>query len=71
MSAHTELAVAERSCLLRAARKQLLLLQDEIDRLDRLPLPYAIAPREAAQEEHDCLARAVAWLWLQHRAVAP
>lgn len=52
-----------RACLLRAARKQLLDLQDELKRLEELPAKYAQAPRAATQQEVDCLAIGIAWLW--------
>jgi hypothetical protein len=59
------LKAEERSCLLRAARRRLLELQDEMTRLQHLPARYAAAPIEATQSEMDCLSRGVKWLWEQ------
>lgn len=52
-----------RACLLRAARKQLDHLQNEVQRLQDLPIVYAHGPIAVVQAELSCLARAVCWLW--------
>lgn len=52
-----------RSCLLRAARRQLLTLTDEMRRLESLSIKYAAAPMAATQQEIDCLSSGIAWLW--------
>jgi hypothetical protein len=54
----------ERACLLRAARKQLLVLQDEFNRLCHLS---GTAAADSAALELGCLQRAVAWLWRDQR----
>lgn len=52
-----------RACLLRAARRALLNLTDEMRRLENMPIRYAHAPMEATQAEMDCLSLGIAWLW--------
>lgn len=57
------LGAEERSCLLRAARRRLLELTDDMRRLESLPSHYAAAPMEATHAEMACLSRGVSWLW--------
>lgn len=54
-----------RSCVLRACRKQLAALQDELRRLEDLPARYGVGPTQAVAEELACLAVGVSWLWRQ------
>lgn len=56
---HERLVTAERSCLLRAARNELLRLQSEHDRLTIIS--YAAACDVALEVR--CLEKAIAWLW--------
>lgn len=53
------------SCILRACRKQLAALQDELRRLEELPARYGAGPTSAVAEELACLAMGVSWLWRQ------
>lgn len=55
----------QRSCLLRAARRGLLALEDELERHRHLDPRYAGAVVEATQMEMDCLQAGIAWLWRQ------
>jgi hypothetical protein len=64
-TADNRLSNEERACLLRAARKQLLVLQDEFNRLSHLP---GTAAADSSAMELGCLQRAVAWLWRDQRA---
>lgn len=59
------LTVEQRSCLLRAGRRGLLGLEDELARHRNLDARYAAAVIEATQMEIDCLQGAIAWLWRQ------
>lgn len=61
-----ELTVEQRSCLLRAGRRQLLALEDEQNRHRTLDARYGGAVIEATQMEIDCLQGAIAWLWRRH-----
>lgn len=60
------LGTDERSCLLRAARKQLLALEDEFNRLQHLSGGEDSGAADSAAMELSCLQRAVAWLWRDH-----
>lgn len=60
-----ELSTEERACLLRAARRQLKVLNAELHRLESLPLRYAEGPIGACMQERDCLAASITWLWRQ------
>lgn len=66
-----ELGVEERACLLRASRKRLLELQDELHKFEGLPGVYGAGPISATMAEVACMARAVSWLWRQQTARAP
>jgi hypothetical protein len=57
----------QRSCLLRAARREVRRLESEVQRHELiLPAKYAAGPLTAARVELECLSLAVAWLWRQH-----
>lgn len=60
------LDVEQRSCLLRAARRGLLAMEDELERHRHLDSRYAQAVIDATQMELDCLQAAIAWLWRQN-----
>lgn len=57
------LGAAAKSCLLRAARTELRKLQAELYRLQTLPPRHAAGPIQATEQEIDCLASAISWLW--------
>lgn len=59
----TRLSAMARTCLLRAARIELVRLTDERDRMHTITAPGASA---SVQAEIDCLQEAVAWLWRDH-----
>lgn len=52
-----------RSCLLRAARKELDFLMDERDRMALLPTRYAGGPIGVVEQEIECLSQAIGWVW--------
>lgn len=60
-----KLPTEQRSCLLRAARRGLLSLEDELERHRLLDARYAGAVVEATKMEIDCLQQGIAWLWRQ------
>lgn len=68
MSAADRLTGIERACLLRAARIQLLELQDQFNRLNHLAGDVDNAAADSAAVEVACLQRAISWLWRDHRA---
>lgn len=54
----------ERACLLRAARLQLLALEDQFNRLQHLAGDEGSqAAADSAALELHCLQRAIAWVW--------
>lgn len=53
----------QRSCLLRAARKQLLALEDEYNRLVHIANDAASPAADSAALELRCVQAGVAWLW--------
>lgn len=53
------LSVSVRSCLLRAARKELRVLKDEHDALELIGMDAA----DSVTTEIDCLNQGVSWLW--------
>lgn len=55
------LQIAERSCLLRAARRELSRLKDEHDHLQSIQ--GAAEAAQSVDAEVDCLLRATSWLW--------
>lgn len=57
------LTAAQKGCLLRAARKELDMLQDELDRMQRLNRRHMRGPIEAVEAEIDCLSEAVTKVW--------
>lgn len=57
------LPVEQRSCLLRAGRRQLLELEKELERHKHLDARYGAAVVDATQAEMDCLQAGIAWLW--------
>lgn len=59
------LHVEWRSCLLRAARRALMAMEDELERHRHLDSRYAQAVIDATQMELDCLQAGIAWLWRQ------
>lgn len=62
------LSVAERACLLRAARASLREMELELDRLHRLigmGLAGAVETAIVIQVQYECLTSAVRWLWQQ------
>jgi hypothetical protein len=56
---------AQKACLLRAARKELDMLANELDRMQRLNRRHMIGPIAAVEAEIDCLAAGVTELWNQ------
>lgn len=54
---------AQKACLLRAARKELDMLQDELDRMQRLNRRHQSGPIAAVEAEIDCLSSGVTELW--------
>lgn len=56
---------AERACLLRAARIQLVALKDQHDKLEAMAATSTDAQAAASSSalELGCLQRAVTWLW--------
>lgn len=62
-AAPEKLSSDERACLLRAARKQLLALEDEFNRLQHMAGDGAKAAAGSAALELHCLKRSIAWLW--------
>lgn len=65
-AAPDRLTMDERSCLLRAARKQLLALEDEYNRLVHLGGDTTNPAADSAAMELRCVERGVAWLWRDH-----
>lgn len=63
VAAPEKLGNDERACLLRAARKQLIALQDEFNRLEGMGGEGAKAAAGSAALELHCLKRAITWLW--------
>lgn len=62
----------QKSCLLRAARKELDFLTGELDRMRQLPTRYAAGPVEVVTAEIECLSAAVSWLWrVSHTGASP
>jgi hypothetical protein len=61
----------QKGCLLRAARKELDFLTDELDRMRRLPTRYAGGPVEVVEAEIECLSAGVSWLWRVSQAKPP
>lgn len=55
------LRVSERTCLLRAARIELLRLKDEFYRLQDMQSSEIVLL--AAASEVDCLSKGIEWLW--------
>lgn len=67
-AAPDKLTNEQRACLLRAARAQLLKLQDEFNRLNQLAGDGNSAAADSAALELNCLQRAIAWLWRDQSA---
>jgi hypothetical protein len=61
----------QKGCLLRAARKELDFLGDELDRMRRLPTRYAGGPIAVVEAEIECLSAGVSWLWKLTEARGP
>lgn len=55
--------VAQKACLLRAARKERDVLQDNLDRLQRLNARHLEGPIAALESEIECLDSGVTVLW--------
>lgn len=53
----------QRACLLRAARKQILALEDEYNRLVHIANDTGSPAADSAALELRCVQGAVAWLW--------
>lgn len=53
----------QRSCLLRAARKELEFLSDELDRMQKLPTRYSGGPIQVVEVEIECISSGISWLW--------
>ena len=59
-----DLTVESRSCLLRAAKKELRHLQAELYRLQNVGhLRHMQGPIEATESEIECLGKGITWLW--------
>lgn len=56
----------ERTCLLRAARIELMRLKDEFYRLEVMQTSQAVL--ESAAADVDCLSHGIEWLW--HEGIA-
>lgn len=67
--AEDTLSVEARSCLLRAARKEMRHLQAEEYRYSQLSQRYASGLREVTQAEMDCLGAGI--MWLHRQEVVP
>jgi hypothetical protein len=61
----------QKSCLLRAARKELDFLTDELKRMKDLPTRYNQGPIAVVEQEIECLSAGVTWLWKLTEARAP
>lgn len=61
-----KLTIEQRGCLLRAARRQLLSIDDELTRYKGMDARHVQAVIEATEMERDCLDSAISWLWRQH-----
>lgn len=59
-----------KTCLLRAARRELNILQAEAYRLAQLNSRYAAGPIAANAAEIECLSAGISWLW-NHKGGGP
>jgi hypothetical protein len=57
------LTAQQKGCVLRACRKEIDMLQNELDRLQKLNRRHLAGAIEAVESEIDCLAAAVTILW--------
>lgn len=62
----TTLTSEQKLCLLRASRRHLRQLQDELYRLQQLNVRHMAGPIQATEAEIECLGAAISWLW-NHR----